>query len=288
MAEQEAQWEPTDEEQGGVIDEENLIEIIDEDDEAPVAPEPEPEEREMDSDRVQKRIDQLTFQRREAERREAEAETRLTAMQEKMNNIESGIDDQRVNSFQQKYDTVKSDLFEAAETGNTQRQVELTEQMADMRATARIAQMRRKEQQETPVQAADPNARATDKSAAPQEAYAWWAKNKWFESQEHAPETMFAKSIDNQLESEGLDKNTPEYYEELDNRLQKRFPELYSKVKKSKPPTAPSGGRGTGKPSKDGRIRMTAQELQVARDLDITSEEGLREYAKELQFSRSN
>tara|TARA_R110000787_G_scaffold41270_2_gene102110 strand:- start:235 stop:1098 length:864 start_codon:yes stop_codon:yes gene_type:complete len=287
MAEQEAQWEPTDEEQGGVIDEENLIEIIDEEEEeSPAAPEP--EEREIDSDRVQKRIDQLTFQRREAERREAEAETRLTAMQEKMNNIESGIDDQRVNSFQQKYDAVKTDLFEAAETGNTQRQVELTEQMADMRATARIAQMRRKEQQETPVKAVNPTVEATAKSAAPQEAYAWWAKNKWFESQEHTPETMFAKSIDNQLESEGLDKNTPEYYEELDNRLQKRFPELYSKVKKSKPPTAPSGGRGTGKTSKDGRIRMTAQELQVARDLDITSEEGLREYAKELQFSRSN
>lgn len=286
MAEQEEQWEPTDEEQGGIINEDNLIEIIDEDDEKEPEPVIEPEEQEIESDRVQKRIDQLTFQRREAERREAEAETRLTAMQNKMNSIESGIDDQRVNNFQQKYDAVKADLFEAAETGNTQKQVELTEQMADMRATARIAQMQRKEQKEAPVQEINPRAPANN--SAPQEAYAWWAKNKWFESQEHAPETMFAKSIDTQLESEGLDKNTPEYYEELDNRLQKRFPELYSKVKKSKPPTAPSGGRGTGKLSKDGRIRMTAQELQVARDLDITSEEGLREYAKELQSSRRN
>ena len=287
MAELDEQWEPTDDEQGGISEPEDLVEVIDDDDDhdepAPEAKEKD-DEAELGSDRVQKRIDQLTRQRHDAERREADAETRLTAIQDKMNSIESGMDDQRVNNFQQKYDNVKEELFEAAETGDTKRQVELTEQMADMRATARIAQMRRKEQESEPAPKAAPS-----NDAAPQEAYAWWAKNKWFDSSEHAPETMFAKSIDNQLESEGLDKNTPEYYDELDSRLQKRFPELYSKAaKKPKPPVAPSGGRGSGKQSKDGRIRMTAQELQIAKDLDITSEEGLREYAKELKLNRSN
>ena len=123
---------------------------------------------------------------------------------------------------------------------------------------------------------------------APEEATKWWGRNPWFAKPEHAPESAYARMMDIQVENEGFDKNSSEYYEELDKRLQKRFPELYSK-KKSKPPVSPSGGTGgSQKPRKDGRIRLTKQELQVARDLGITSEEALREYAKEIAAMRSS
>lgn len=57
---------------------------------------------------------------------------------------------------------------------------------------------------------------------------AWVQKNDWFNSEGFERETSAAKVIDVQLDNEGVDKNSDEYYEELNNRLLKLFPELDS------------------------------------------------------------
>lgn len=124
----------------------------------------------------------------------------------------------------------------------------------------------------------------------PQEAMRWWNKNRWFNNPDHVSESATARKIDEQLDAEGWDKESPDYYKELDNRLQKQFPELYSTSSKPKPPIAPTKGTGSGgpnkQPSNDGRLRFTKQELAMAKALGITTEEGLREYAREIQTRR--
>jgi hypothetical protein len=296
MAEQKEEWEPVDEqalEKDLAPQEDNaefsdLVEIIDES--APDSvPAPEPtaaSEPDNDmSDRVQKRIDQLTRERREAERREQAKDAELQALTERMAQLENKGQEQAVQSFQDRYNQVRADLTAAAEEGDTAQQIALTEQLADMRAEAKVAQLtnrqqpaqQQQQQQQQPVQ------------DAPQAAYTWWERNQWFNTPENQAESAYARVVDVQLEQEGFDKNSPAYYTELDNRLQEKFPELYNKgdVKKSKPATAPTGGKASsGKIAKDGRVQLTKDELNMARELGITSEAQLKAYAKEIQKSR--
>jgi len=287
MAEEKETWEPDEEDAlaKDLAEDDSsfsdLIEIIDPDEDSKdpePKPEPEPED-DPASSRVQKRIDKLTAQRHEAERREAYKDQQIQELQDRLGNIESGQAEKAVETFQEKYEQVKKDLMEAAEEGDTVKQVALTEQMADMRATARVADMQRNQPQ--PQHQQQPTA-----AEAPQAAYDWWGRTPWFNTDEHAAESAYARAVDVQLAQEGYDKSSTEYYKELDNRLQQKFPELYQEhvSKRSKPPTSPSGGKKqTGNRAKDGRIQLTRAQLNMARELGITTEAELKAYAKEIQ-----
>jgi hypothetical protein len=292
MAEEKEEWEPVDEQaltkdlapEDDNAEFSDLVEIIDENAPEPETVETQPEaEPNKESDRVQKRIDQLTAQRREAERREAAKDAELNSLQERLSELENKGQEQAVQSFQERYNQVRTALTTAAEEGDTAQQVALTEQLADMRAEAKVAQLARTQQQYQPPP------QASGQQEAPQAAYNWWDRNQWFNSAEHSAESAYARAVDIQLEQEGFDKNSPAYYTELDNRLQEKFPELYNKgdTKKPKPATAPTGGKvSSGKVTKDGRVQLTKDELNMARELGITSEAQLKAYAKEIQKSR--
>ena len=99
-------------------------------------------------------------------------------------------------------------------------------------------------------------------------------------------ETAAARSIDVQLDIEGYDKDSDEYYDVLNNRLQKVFPELNSgsspsKTRtKSRQPVAPTTG---GSSYKGNRVRMSQEQLRMARELGITDESGLKKYEAEIR-----
>jgi hypothetical protein len=116
----------------------------------------------------------------------------------------------------------------------------------------------------------------------------WWEGNKWFNSKGYERETAAARAIDVQLDLEGYDKNSDEYYSMLNSRLQKVFPEVISsndqsKRVKSRQTVAPTAGGST---YKGNRIRMTQDQLRMARELGINDEAGLKKYASEIQKSQ--
>ena len=114
----------------------------------------------------------------------------------------------------------------------------------------------------------------------------WWGENNWFNKPGYDRETAAARSIDVQLDLEGYDKNSDEYYNTLNNRLQKIFPELKSteepsrKRPKSRSPEAPTAG---GSSYKGNRIRLSNDQLRMARELGITDESGLKKYESEIR-----
>jgi|TARA_Y100000034_G_scaffold136836_1_gene216219 hypothetical protein len=256
----------------------------------------EEEELEKGDNRYQKRIDRLVADRGTAERASQAQAIENQELRERLERLESGQTDNKVQNFKHRYQAVRNALHTAHEEGDSTRAVELTEQMADMRAAARVADAQRqaavmRRQQEQAYMG------AAGEEAPPQLAMEWWNKRRWFNTPEHAGESAYARQVDIQLEREGFDKFYPEYYDELDRRLQARFPELYSdSTKKAKgkkrasSPSAPTRGqrRKSSKFSNDGRIRMTRGELEVAKSLGLTSKEALKEYEKELRISRAN
>ena len=158
-----------------------------------------------------------------------------------------------------------------------------------MRATMRVAELQRQQMpqrvaqtQQAPQQPSRPT---------PTKAMAWWDKNNWFNAAGFEKETAAARAIDVQLDLEGYDKNSDEYYNLLNNRLQKMYPELISSEDvtpirqrtKSSKVVAPSAG---GSSYKGNRVRMTADQLRMARELGINDEAGLKKYAAEIQKSQ--
>ena len=123
MAE-EQEWQPEDEDALAKDLKEDepelseLVEIIDPN-EDPDVDKQEPEAAEPEDDpvsaRMQKRIDQLTARRHEAERREMAKDQQLQQLQERLNSLESSQDEATVQTFQQQYDQVKQALMTAAE-----------------------------------------------------------------------------------------------------------------------------------------------------------------------------
>tara|TARA_Y100000389_G_scaffold48158_2_gene43385 strand:+ start:7795 stop:8700 length:906 start_codon:yes stop_codon:yes gene_type:complete len=238
--------------------------------------------------KVQKRIQKLVGQRREAEIQARQIQEQNEQLQKRLSRLEQGSQQNAEKAFNQRYNQTKAALHKAVEEGDTDAQVSFQEQMADMRAAMRIAEMQKQQNQQRA--AASPTVGRAQQAAqnpAPQKAMQWWQANNWFNAQGFERETAAARSIDVQLDLEGYDKNSDEYYHVLNNRLQKMFPEISSEPSpskartKSRPPVAPTTGGSSN--YKGNRVRMSQEQLRMARELGINDEKGLKKYEAEIR-----
>ena len=247
---------------------------------------------------VQRKIDRITRERRDAEnetRKLQESNSQLIKRLERLEqeNVQRNQKSAQTD-FSQRYDLTKRALAKAVEEGDTEAQLKFTEDLADMRATIRVGEMRNsmasQAQAQTPTPTAQPQ-RQTVEEPTPELASKWWQENDWFNKKGYERESAAARAIDVQLDIEGFDKNSPEYYQNLNSRLQKVFPELVSnvdvaqsktRVKSSKIVTPSTGGSAY----KGNRVRMTQDQLRMARELGINDEASLKKYASEIQKSQ--
>ena len=253
-----------------------------------------PKEKISDEDlskRVQARINKITQQRRDAELETKRAQEETAQLKARLERLEKGSETQAQNEFHNKYELTKKALVKAVEEGDTEAQVNFQEQLADMRAAIRVAEMQKQMQQTQAVSPTVGRAQQTVTNPAPEKAMVWWQKNNWFNSQGYERETAAARAIDVQLDLEGYDKNSDEYYNLLNNRLRNMFPELISESEvveskpraKSRQPVSPTAGGST---YKGNRVRMTQDQLRMARELGINDEASLKKYASEIQKSQ--
>ena len=245
------------------------------------------------SQRVQTRINKITEQRRVAELESKKYQDETAQLKARLERLERNNVSQQTtqaqNQFQQRYDLTKQALTKAVEEGDTEAQVNFSEQLADMRAAIRVNEMQK--QMQVQQQTASPTVGRAQQAAvnpAPQKAMQWWEKNNWFNGKGYERETAAARAIDVQLDLEGHDKQSDEYYTLLNSRLQRMFPELISSNDqssrvKSRKTVAPTTG---GSPYKGNRVRMTQDQLRMARELGINDEAGLKKYASEIQKSQ--
>ena len=241
--------------------------------------------------KVQKRIKKLVDQRRQAEIQTQQMQEQNSQLNARLARLEQGSVQSNEKAFNQRYAQTKAALTKAVEEGDTEAQVNFQEQMADMRASMRIAEMQKQQRSQ---QAASPTvgrAQQAVQNPAPQKAMGWWERNRWFNSSGFERETAMARSIDVQLDLEGYDKDSDEYYQVLNKRLLSVFPELNSgsspsKTRtKSRQPVAPTTG---GSSYKGNRVRMSQDQLRMARELGITDEKSLKQYEAEIKRQQRN
>ena len=237
--------------------------------------------------KVQKRIQKLVSQRREAEIQAKNIQEQNAQLQKRLERLEQGSQKSAEENFNQRYSQTKAALTKAVEEGDTEAQVNFQEQMADMRAAMRIAEMQKQQRQQRAVSPTVGRAQQAAQNPAPPKAMSWWQQNNWFNAAGFERETAAARAIDVQLDLEGFDKNSDDYYDHLNSRLQKVFPELGSEASpskprtKSRPPVAPTTGGSSS--YKGNRVRMSQEQLRMARELGINDANGLKKYEAEIR-----
>jgi hypothetical protein len=281
------------EEQGAEVE-------ISEDGEAEIKPveaiqaEKDDNEHEEYSNRVKKRLDKMTAKLREAERREQAAleyarqvQANLQVSQARSQSLDQGY----VTEFKSRVDSqmsiAEANLQDAIERGDGRAVVEAQKLLSNLVfEQQRANQLMLQRQQAAQAPAQQPVQQYAQPQQAPQrgpdpKAETWAEKNEWFGSDTVMTHAAFG--IHSQLKEEGFDLSSDEYYDELDRRVRKEFPQKFKRQQASVQSTAPDvapATRGTTTGVNGRRtIKLTPSEVAIARKLGVP----LEEYAKHVR-----
>jgi hypothetical protein len=239
------------------------------------------QEHEEYSARVRKRLDKITARLREAERREQAAVEYAANVQRHMKNLESRTQslDQgflvetegRINS---QLSIVEANLQDAVERGDGKAVVEsqkLLNQLSLQQDRLRTAKAQPRQQAYLPP----PPTELTQNHSRPDpKAEAWAEEREWFGANQEMTEWAFR--VHDQLASEGFDLKSDEYYDELDRRVKKAFPQKFQADTSDVPNVAPATRSSSGTQRGRKSIKLTPSEVSIARRLGVP----LDEYAK--------
>jgi len=249
----------------------------------------------------QKRIDKLVFQKKEAERREKAALEYAQGIQKKFDtNLKklNSTDEQYLKELDARVDAqreqVKVALQQAIEKQDASQIMEANDKLTQLavekeKARLELANQEEKKKieeenkQQKNVQADTSNSGTSD--SMPQitpKAKKWAEENSWFGNDEVM--TNAAITIHNNISQEGIEVDSEEYYNEVNSRLRKYFPDSFDAAKDEPKKEAPkpvqtvaSAGR-----SQQGRrtVRLTKSQVAIAKRLNVPLEEYAR-YVKE-------
>jgi hypothetical protein len=242
---------------------------------------------------VKKRIDKLTRKMREAERKEQAAieyAKKVYEENQKLNtrftNSNSAYVEDITARVTSQIESAKSNLKNAITNGDVDAQVQYQREIAaltqeeDRVRREKIKLEKNKEVRETPVNTA-PSPRPTPKPDP--KAVKWAEDNPWFG--EDQVMTYAAYGLHQQLtDQEGFDPTSDEYYEEIDKRIKKEFPNRFkdSKVEENSSNSKPvQAVASANRSTKTGRkvVRLTPSQVAIAKKLGVP----LEEYAKHVK-----
>lgn len=252
------------------------------------------------SERVRKRISKLTKQRKEVEEALAQERRRTEALiRERDENLnrsrvtekaaiaqhEERLKTQRARALQSIKAAREADNIDAEITA----QDELSRANAEYLDLARYKYDLEREAEAAPSvkkpAATSEPAPTAEEPTIDRHTLNWYKRNDWFGKPEHRVMTHFTKTIAQELLEEGMrpDLDPDEFYNELDQRLHKEFPERFKDQETKRKPTSPvAGGRSTPLATRrgDGKlvVKLTKSQIAMANALGVSPQD----YAKQL------
>ena len=203
------------------------------------------------------------LERRNTELAERLAKVENTAASYQFAQLDKSIEDEAT-----RVEYAKMKMLQAAQSGDMAGQVEYLEQLTDAKERLKQAQYYKKQQVEE-AKAPKQNVPNPVADEVQRNATTWAKKNSWFDPQARDTDSRIAKVIDQELAADGWDPADPEYWEELDSRLQSRLPHRYvakDKAVKRSGPTASSRVANTSGGAKPGTITLSRERVQAIRD----------------------
>jgi hypothetical protein len=234
-------------------------------------------ERIREARREERRLKKELTKQREAssrhkitslEKRNEELARRLAAVENTAASYQFAQIDKAIEDEATRVEYAKMKLVQAAQSNDATAQVEFLEQLTDAKQRLKEAQFHKKQQLDqakTPKQ----NVPTPVSTEVQHNATQWLKKNSWYDPQARDTDSRIAKVVDQELAADGWDPGDPEYWDELDNRLQSRLPHRYtakgnSNHKRSVGPTASS--RVTATTAKAGTITLSRERVQAIKD----------------------
>ena len=238
------------------------------------------------SDKVQKRIKKLTFQAKEAERRERAAVDYAKGLKDKYESAEKKFeetDTNYLNEYNARVDSerekAKSELRVALDSNDTDQIMEAQDKLTKLSVEKEKVSMtladkesRKKQIESQPVEQTEaPQPRISTK------AQEWATDNEWFGSDRVL--TSAAMGIHEDLLQEGIDAETDGYYNQINKRMKEYFPQKFAESSTEETTKAApvqnvasvsrrSGGRKS--------VKLTKSQVVIAKKLGVP----LEEYAK--------
>lgn len=259
-------------------------------------PEGDDEELASYSKNVKKRIAQLTYKAREAERERERLErqqaaladyTKRTmaenqALKKALNNGQTLIADQLKNRVNSDIALAEKKLKEAVELGDVEKQV------AAQKEIARLAVEQSKAESFKPVRVEEvapelPEIEPRQPSPSPR-AQEWHRRNRWFGQDQTM--TAYARHVHDRLVVfDHVDPNSDVYWSKLDAEMRLRFPQVLGgdEDESEEEDIAPAPRRSNvvapvrRSGSAPRKVQLTATEVAIAKRLGLT----LEQYAKE-------
>ena len=239
------------------------------------------------SDKVQKRIKKLTFQAKEAERRERAAVEYAKGLKSKYENAEKKFEETDTNYLKEynaridsERDKAKSELKVALDSQDAELIMEAQDKLTKLAVekekvsiTLNEKESRKKEVESQPVE---------QQNQAPQpqisnRAQEWATNNEWFGSDRVL--TSAAMGIHEDLLQEGIDAESDVYYNQINKRMKEYFPQKFAEssteeITKATPVqnVASVSRRSGGRKS----VKLTKSQVVIAKKLGVP----LEEYAK--------
>ena len=284
--------------------------------------EPEGDELERYTKSVSKRINKLNAKTREAEQRAQQYEAMLAQQQNELAQYKQIAAQSQQTSLQAEEDKLKAqeqaveDIYKKAvqsqDADLMSKADSLKNDIAIKKEKLRVAKSRQQPpenyqpmEQTAPQQQAqplEPQSQQMEEPKPTEQALSWHEKNPWYgdsDNEEHLEATQFAYFTHYNLINEGFEPDSDEYYDALDNRVSRVYPNLSKSVDNDTDAAEETGQRPavqrvasaqpSGRPQTRGKkngVQFTSSELERLRGLkphNMTEEAWLKAVAKEKQ-----
>lgn len=241
--------------------------------------------------RQQQQEKDIRFQ--QLQRQNQELLARLSAVEQKTHGSELARIDKAIEDQQVRIQYAKMKIAEAAQASDGEAMANAQEMWFEARRAAEALENLKK-QAATPKQQAIAPDRSVQRMAA-----SWMERNSWYDPSGGDEDSDIALTIDKRMAKEGWDPRSPDYWEELDNRLQKKLPHRYNEesdekevVKRPKSIVTGSGRESAVSSGGRGTFTLTPEQVRAMKDAGFWEDPVLRakmikRYANESR-NRSN
>lgn len=230
------------------------------------------------------KLDMLTRQNQELVERLAVLERKSSSSE--LARLNSAIDEQK-----NRIAFAKAKISEATSTGNGELLTSAQEMWFEARRNAEALENIKK-------RATAPQRQQTIQQPHPsvtRHAQSWMERHSWYDPQGKDADSKVALAIDDALGNEGWDAASPEYWEELDNRLQRYLPHRYTVSVDGKSNRRPRNVvTGSGRESSvsrggDNQFILTREQVNAMKEAGMWDDPKKRAkmVAKYAEFARS-
>ena len=240
---------------------------------------------------AEKRIRQLIRQRKERDehiqaliQKNEELSTNLRTKDKEVNTLGKSSLDASEKQLTDKIELARAVYTEAFEEGDKEKVLKAQEMLNDAQIDLKnvtAAKNNYQEIEDVPQQAQpQPQQQVRQQPANDPRAEDWASKNDWFGKDNVM--TAAALAIDAELKGEGYDPQDQDFYQEIDNRLKKAFPQKLGESQErvqentSQPAQVVSGGSRSSS-SSSRKVKLSKEDVALAQKWNIP----LEKYAAE-------